>query len=105
MFNPLIPQLYIYFQVLIHGFINSESIIIDGETLRAKLQSKETLHTVNKLMGIDISETHLAPELMLREIDEPNIQTDIWSTTALLLEFLLDQKLWDFIGKWFLNFW
>ena len=44
------------------------------------------------------------PELMLREIDEPNIQTDIWSTTALLLEFLLDQKLWDFLGKWFLIF-
>ena len=73
------------FQPVVHAFIHAEAIIIDGETHRAKLQAKASISTLNTLLEIKDSETHLAPELVLQEIDEATIQTDVWSTTSILL--------------------
>ena len=80
---------YLYFQPITHGFIHADSIIIDGETHRAKLQARETLQTLNSVIDFEVIDVHVAPELMLQEVEEPNFRTDVWSTTAVILEFLL----------------
>merc|ERR1712241_1226770 len=84
-------------QPITHGYIHADSIIIDGETHRAKLQARETLQTLNSVIDFEVIDVHVAPELRLQEVEEPNFRTDVWSTTAVILELLLDQKLWDFI--------
>ena len=81
--------LLFYFQPIVHGYIHADSIIIDGETHRAKLQARETLQTLNSVIDFEVIDVHVAPELMLQEVEEPNFRTDVWSTTAVILEFLL----------------
>ena len=72
-----------------HGYIHADSIIIDGETHRAKLQARETLETLNSVIDFEVIDVHVAPELMLQEVDQPSFRTDVWSATAVILEFLL----------------
>jgi hypothetical protein len=76
------------------------SVIVDGETHRAKLLAQETLNRMDEVLQQEQSLTaEKAPELVLGQIKDPTIHSDIWSMTATILEFLLDTRVWDTLSS------
>ena len=97
-------------KAVVHGGVNISSVMIDGETHRAKLVSRHAIDRIAELcrwrkaafMALD---SHLdederghyqeiAPETLLR--DEPeDAKSDIWSAGATIAEFLFEIGVWD----------
>ena len=92
----------------VHHNISARNIVIDGETLRARLRSPEIQDRLDEMLwclnhgGVkdfynrsSILQIELAPELFLQPSQHPDIKSDIWSLGAAVLEILFDKKLWN----------
>ena len=92
---------------IVHQNISAKNIIIDGETLRARLRAPEINQRLDDAIfclnhgGIkdfftrtNMIHLELAPEVFLTPARHPDIKSDIWSLGAAVLEILFDKKLW-----------
>ena len=93
---------------IVHQNIAAKNIIIDGETLRARLRAPEIHERLDDMIwclnhgGIrdffnrtNILHLELAPEVFLTPTRHPDIKSDIWSLGASVLEILFEKKLWN----------
>ena len=93
---------------IVHHSITAKNIIIDGETLRAKLRSSEIQDRLEEMIwcrshgGVkdfinrsSILQIEFAPEIFLNPSKHPDVKTDIWSLGSVTLEILLEGKLWN----------
>ena len=92
---------------IVHQHIAAKNIIIDGETLRARIRAAEIQGRLDDMVwslnhgGIkdfldrtNILHMELAPEVFLHS-KKPDQKSDIWGLGAAVLEILFDQKLWN----------
>ena len=93
---------------IVHKNISAKNIVIDGETLRARLRASEIQERLDDMIwclnhgGIkdffnrsNILHIELAPEVFLQPTNHPDLKSDVWSLGAAVMEILFEKKLWN----------
>ncbi|XP_059087881.1 uncharacterized protein LOC131884201 isoform X2 [Tigriopus californicus] len=94
---------------VVHGLISLASVVIDGETHRAKLMASASLRRIHEILEKihpedDFTDLALNSNFNLQErapetvksTKEADMKTDIWALGCTIMEFIFDQYTWDF---------